>query len=92
MALTLRTGVLLTDTEYGSALLDQRSGEYWTLNPTAAAVLRTLLDGRSARQAVAALTDQYDVRPEEAEQDVARILGELREARLVADHGPAPGR
>ncbi|HZG05119.1 MAG TPA: lasso peptide biosynthesis PqqD family chaperone [Streptomyces sp.] len=85
MAITLRSGVLMTDTEYGTALLDQRSGEYWTLNPTAAAVLRALLDGRSARQAATALTEEYDVGAEEAEQDVTRILHELRGARLVTD-------
>jgi PqqD family protein of HPr-rel-A system len=85
MPLTLRPGVLMADTEYGSTLLDQRSGEYWTLNPTAAAVLRALLDGRSARQAATALTGEYDVGPEEAEEDVDRILGELRAARLVAE-------
>ncbi|MEE1943205.1 lasso peptide biosynthesis PqqD family chaperone [Streptomyces sp. TRM 70361] len=92
MALTLRSGVLMTDTEYGTALLDERSGEYWTLNPTAAAVLRVLLEGRSAGQAVTALTGEYDVSPREAEQDVARILAELREARLVSDPGPDAGR
>ncbi|GAA3624640.1 lasso peptide biosynthesis PqqD family chaperone [Streptomyces chitinivorans] len=85
MALTLRSGVLMTDTEYGTALLDQRSGEYWTLNPTAASVLRALLEGRSTRQAATALTGEYDVALEEAEEDVARILGQLRDARLVAD-------
>jgi Coenzyme PQQ synthesis protein D (PqqD) len=84
VALSLRTGVLMTETEYGMALLDQGSGEYWTLNPTAAVVLRELLDGRTTEQAVAALTGAYDVSAELAEEDVARILDELRSARLLA--------
>lgn len=83
MAVALRPGILLAETEYGMALLDQKSGEYWTLNPTAALVLETVLDGKTTQQAVAALTGRYDVTADLAEQDVERILGELRAADLV---------
>ena len=48
MALTLRPGVSTADTDYGTTLLDERSGEYFTLNPTGALVLRTLLGGGTA--------------------------------------------
>ncbi|MEV0505282.1 lasso peptide biosynthesis PqqD family chaperone [Streptomyces spectabilis] len=87
MALALRPAVLLTETEYGAALLDQRSGDYWTLNPTAACVLRCLIAGRSTGDAVRALTGEYDVSAETAAQDVARIVAELRSARLVSAEG-----
>lgn len=83
MAIALRSGVLMTETEYGTALLDQGSGDYWTLNPTATVVLRTLLDGRTPDQAADALTSRYEVEAELAQQDVARILGELRTAGLL---------
>ncbi|WP_276314382.1 lasso peptide biosynthesis PqqD family chaperone [Streptomyces sp. WAC 01529] len=82
----LRPGVLMTETEYGVALLDQKSAEYWTLNPTAALVLRTLLDGRArgAERAVEALTTQYDdIGADEAAKDVDAIVGELRSAGLL---------
>ena len=52
MALALRDGVATADTDYGITLLDEDSGQYWTLNPTAALALRTLLDGGTAAQAV----------------------------------------
>ncbi|MEU0768667.1 lasso peptide biosynthesis PqqD family chaperone [Streptomyces albogriseolus] len=84
MTMTLRPGVVTADTEYGMALLDQNSGEYFTLNPTAALIVRTLLDGTSRQQAVTALTDRYDVPAEQVEEDITRILEELRAARLLA--------
>ncbi|MEU9236077.1 lasso peptide biosynthesis PqqD family chaperone [Streptomyces subrutilus] len=83
MTMTLRPGVVTADTEYGMALLDQSSGEYYTLNPTAAVIVRALLDGTTTDQAVTTLTDQYDVAAEQVEEDIARILQELRDARLL---------
>ncbi len=85
MSLTLRPGVSTADTEYGTTLLDEDSGEYFTLNPTATLVLRTLLGGGSPEQAARALTDEYQVDPETAGRDVAELLEGLRSARLVAD-------
>ncbi|WP_221349480.1 lasso peptide biosynthesis PqqD family chaperone [Streptomyces beigongshangae] len=81
---TLKHDVLLTETEYGLALLDQGSAEYWTLNPTAAVVLRNLLDGGDVERAVEILTARYeDVDTDAAAEDVRRIIGELRDAGLV---------
>jgi PqqD family protein of HPr-rel-A system len=83
MTMNLRPGVVTADTEYGMALLDQNSGEYYTLNPTAALIVRTLLDGTSRQQAVTTLTDRYDVSAEQVEEDITRILEELRSAKLL---------
>lgn len=84
MTLTLRAGVSTADTEYGVTLLDEKSGQYWNLNPSAALVLRTLLGGGTAEQAASALTEEYDVDAATADRDVADLLGDLRSARLVA--------
>ncbi|MFI9825156.1 lasso peptide biosynthesis PqqD family chaperone [Streptomyces sp. NPDC052013] len=83
MTMTLRPGVVTADTEYGMALLDQNSGEYYTLNPAAALIVRTLLEGTSRQQAVTALTGRYDVSAEQVEEDITRILEELRTAKLL---------
>ncbi|MFE0186920.1 lasso peptide biosynthesis PqqD family chaperone [Streptomyces sp. NPDC059008] len=81
---TLKPGVLLTETEYGVALLDQESAEYWTLNPTAAIVLQTLTDGYGPERAVEILTARYEnVDVDLAMEDVGRIVDELRSAGLV---------
>ena len=50
MMLQLRDGVSAADTEYGMALLDEDSGQYWNLNPTAALALRTLLGAGPRRR------------------------------------------
>jgi hypothetical protein len=81
--LTLNRSVVTTDTDYGTALLDERSGRYWTLNPTAALVLRVLLDGGDPPRAARTLVDSYDVAPATARADVDTLVAELRAAGLV---------
>jgi len=85
MTLTLRRGVSTADTDYGTTLLDEDSGEYFTLNPTATLVLKTLLGGGTPEQAARALTEEYAVDAETADRDVADLIGGLRSAHLVAD-------
>jgi hypothetical protein len=89
MTLALRDGVAAADTDYGITLLDEDSGQYWTLNPTAALALRTLLDGGTVAQAVEALTEQYAVDAGTAGRDVDALVGELHGAGLVRER-PAP--
>ncbi len=85
MTLTLRPGVSTADTDYGTTLLDEDSGEYFTLNPTGSLVLRTLLTGGTAEQAARALADQYAVAADTAGRDVADLVAGLRAAGLVTD-------
>jgi Coenzyme PQQ synthesis protein D (PqqD) len=85
MTMTLRRGVSTADTDYGTTLLDETSGEYFTLNPTGALVLRTLLGGGSAAQAAQALAAEYDIDAQTADRDVADLLAELRSSGLVTE-------
>ena len=85
MTLKLRDGVSTANTDYGVMLLDEGSGQYWNLNPTAAVVLRTLLDGGSPQQAVQELTSQYSVDAGTASRDVQDLVGELHSAGLVRE-------
>jgi hypothetical protein len=84
MTFKLRGGVSTADTDYGIALLDGDSGEYWNLNPTGALVLRTLLEGGTSTDAVQALAERYDVDLRTASRDVQDLLGGLHSAGLVA--------
>jgi hypothetical protein len=83
MTLKLRDGVSAADTDYGIALLDEDSGQYWNLNPTGALTLRTLLEDGTPEQAVQALTEQYAVDADTANGDVQDLISELRSAGLV---------
>jgi coenzyme PQQ synthesis protein D (PqqD) len=83
MTLKLRDGVSTAGTDYGIALLDEDSGQYWNLNPTAAVALRTLLDGGTTAEAVQELTEQYAVDADTASRDVEDLLGELHSAGLI---------
>jgi Coenzyme PQQ synthesis protein D (PqqD) len=85
MTLKLRDGVSTADTDYGLALLDEDSGQYWNLNPTGALALRTLLAGGTTAQVVQELVEQYAVDAETARQDVEDLLGELHSAGLVKE-------
>ncbi|GGS61635.1 hypothetical protein GCM10010156_20360 [Planobispora rosea] len=84
MSLRLRTDVAATDTDYGAVLLDQRSGEFWQLNPTAALIIRRLTAGDSPASAAAAVAEEFEVGPDQALADVRELVDELRAAGLVA--------
>ena len=85
MTLQLRDGVFTTETDYGVTLLDEKSGQYWNLNPTAALVLRMLLAGGTPDQAVQELTKQYEVNADTASRDVEELVGSLHSAGLVKE-------
>jgi len=89
MTLKLRDGVSSADTDYGIMLLDEDSGQYWNLNPTAARALRTLLDGGAPEQAARELTERYQVDAVTAGRDVRELLDGLRSAGLVEWEGPS---
>ncbi|MEV5318188.1 lasso peptide biosynthesis PqqD family chaperone [Streptomyces sp. NPDC052687] len=84
MTLRFHQDVSTAETRYGTVLLDQRSGEYWELNPTGALVVRTLMDDGDETAAVTALVERFDIDRDRAEQDVAALVRELRDAGLVA--------
>ena len=85
MTIELRAGVSTADTDYGIMLLDEDSGQYWNLNPTAALALRTLLGGGTTAQAVQELTTQYAVDADTASQDIEDLVGQLHAAGLVKE-------
>jgi Coenzyme PQQ synthesis protein D (PqqD) len=85
MTLKLRDGVSAAETDYGTTLLDEDSGQYWNLNPTGVLVLRTLLEGGTPAQAVQELAAQYAVDAETASRDVQDLVGGLHSAGLVEE-------
>jgi Coenzyme PQQ synthesis protein D (PqqD) len=84
MSLRFRADVSTADTEYGTVLLDERSGRYWQLNPTGALVVRTLLEGGTFEQAAEALTERFQVEQRQALQDVSALVESMHAAGLMA--------
>lgn len=84
MALRFGTDVSTAETDYGTVLLDQRSGDYWELNPTGTLVVKTLLEGGEEGDAVDALVTRFDIDRAQAAQDVAALVQELRASGLAA--------
>ncbi|MFT2016748.1 lasso peptide biosynthesis PqqD family chaperone [Streptomyces sp. 796.1] len=83
MAWKFGPDVSLAETEYGTVLLDERAGTYWELNPTGALVVKSLVAGGDEADAVAAVTAEFDIDPDRAEQDVAALVQELRASGLA---------
>ncbi|MEU7283226.1 lasso peptide biosynthesis PqqD family chaperone [Streptomyces sp. NPDC045431] len=84
MALRFGADVSTADTDYGTVLLDERSGQYWELNPAGTVVVRTLMAGGDEAAAADALVTAYDIERARAEQDVAALVAELRSSGLVS--------
>ncbi|ARH89309.1 lasso peptide biosynthesis PqqD family chaperone [Streptomyces lydicus] len=84
MALRFGADVSTAETDYGTVLLDERSGDYWELNPTGTLVIKTLLDGGEEGDAVDALVARFDIDRAQATQDVATLVQELRASGLAA--------
>lgn len=83
MKLRNRKYLTVTDTDYGAVLLDTKSGEYWQLNPPAALITRTLLDGGDADEAIRQVTDHFDVDAARATTDVHALIDGMRTAGVI---------
>ncbi|MFI9452453.1 lasso peptide biosynthesis PqqD family chaperone [Amycolatopsis sp. NPDC052450] len=83
MTLHLHPRVAVTTTDTGMVLLDQNSGRYWELNPTAATVIQVMMDGGVPEQAVQNLVRRTSVTAERASRDVTTFLDTLRSRGLA---------
>ena len=77
--------VLAAHLEGEAVLLHMDTKEYYRLNATAACVWKGLERGLGRQALVDELCANFEVEPEPAAQELDRLLGELRERRLLAD-------
>lgn len=84
MALKFGADVSTAETDYGTVLLDERSGHYWELNPTGTLVVRTLMAGGDELAATDALVAEFDIDRTRATKDVAALVSELRASGLAS--------
>ncbi len=80
----LRADVTACPTEDGMVLLDERTGHYWQLNTTGAAVLQALLDGAAPEHITDRLATARPVSRQRAAADVTALLEALTRAKLVS--------
>ncbi|KPM55838.1 hypothetical protein CcI49_22815 [Frankia sp. CcI49] len=83
MSTQLREHVVRTRTDYGAVLLDERTGRYFTLNPTADVAVGVLSGGGTPDQAAQAVTEAYEVDTATARADIDALVAQLRDAGLV---------
>jgi Coenzyme PQQ synthesis protein D (PqqD) len=82
--LRLRPEIATTNTDDGLVLLDERTGRYWQLNPTATHILHALLAGQHPDHIAAEMATRYHIDTEQAQHDITTLTDHLHTARLVA--------
>ena len=70
-----------------AALLDLKSGSYFSLNDTGAFVWSILATPQSFESIRNSLSENYDVAPEVVEDDLRSLVFELRDQGLVTFEG-----
>ncbi|MBQ0867274.1 lasso peptide biosynthesis PqqD family chaperone [Streptomyces smyrnaeus] len=88
MTLALPREVILTETESGVVLLNEKDGRFWRLNDSGATALRLLLEGRTPREAAEELSAAGPQFLERATADVHGLVDALRSAGLLIAEAP----
>ena len=77
--------VKFREEKFGGVLFETRSEKVFTLNPTAAAVVREIGQGGGERDIVGRLMDHFHDRDGAMEREAAAFIAELRERGLVEE-------
>ncbi|MGP3985283.1 lasso peptide biosynthesis PqqD family chaperone [Streptomyces sp. 3N207] len=83
MTLALPREVILTETESGVVLLNEKDGRFWRLNGSGATALRMLLEGSTPQQAAEQLSAAGPEFLERATADVRGLVDALKTAGLL---------
>ncbi|WP_439033263.1 PqqD family peptide modification chaperone [Gordonia terrae] len=74
---SLSSSVVVTHTEYGAAILNADTGLYFTVNDTAADILKLVSENVPSADLPRRIVDLYDVTLDEAERGTKNIVDEL---------------
>jgi hypothetical protein len=77
--------VKFREEKFGGVLFETRSEKVFTLNPTAAAVVREIAAGGDEREIAMRLTDRFSDPNGSIEREVAALIAELRQKGLVEE-------
>lgn len=77
--------VKFREEKFGGVLFETQSEKVYTLNPTAAAVVREIKAGGDAQDIANRLKNRFQDPTGKIEQEVFALIQDLREKGLVAD-------
>jgi len=77
--------VKFREEKFGGVLFETRSEKVFTLNATAAAVVREIAAGHDQKEIAARLADRFSGPPAAIEREVAGLIGDLQQKGLVED-------
>jgi putative mycofactocin binding protein MftB len=77
--------VKFREEKFGGVLFETRSEKVFTLNATAAAVVREIAAGHDQEEIAVRLADCFSGPPAAIEREVASLIGDLRQKGLVED-------
>ena len=75
--------VKFREEKFGAVLFETRSEKVYTLNPTAAAVVRELAAGREEPEIVAILKERFRDTDGAIEREVLALIADLRQKGLL---------
>lgn len=76
-------GILSTELEEETVLLDRETGTYYGFNEVATQVWHCVQEPRTVDEVIEILVTEYDVDPDRLEADLDGFLQELRDAELI---------
>ena len=75
---------IFAETSYGAVILDDRTGDYWQLNPTSALIFTALRDGEDLGAIAERVVEMFgEVDLDTAVEDLTVFVNELRAAGIV---------
>ena len=80
--------VKFREEKFGAVLFETRSEKVYTLNPTAAAVVRELQAGHDEREIVSILKDRFRDNDGAVEREVVAFISDLRTKGLLDETRP----
>ena len=85
----LSRNVKFREEKFGGVLFETRSEKVYTLNPTAAAVVREIQSGASELEIAARLKDRFDDPSNAIEREIRTLVADLKDKGLLEDapHG-----
>jgi len=81
---TVKKSIIFTATDYGGVILDDRTGQYWQLNATSAAIFTGLQSGLDMNTVAQQIVDSFDdVDLGSAISDATDLVQQLRTAGII---------